>query len=808
MTRTQRARAFAVSYLLAVGALGTWAFVGLPLRTEIMDFLPDAGDRELAQLSRHVAASDLNRTLTLTVEGPDLDTAAQGARALGERLAQTPGVAWVRSGPTDDLQRAFYELYFPRRFALLGSRAEADALMTPAGLAARAQELRERLSSPAGAFVRQIAVQDPWLSFLHHVERLRDAQQGELEVHDGVFVTERGGDPVGVVLLASERSPFDGAATGPLLAAIDTHFAAVNQELGGSLHLEQASVHRLAHHSETTIRADIQRVSIAGSLGVVLLLLLLFRSPRVLLLGAIPLVAGLVMAVAAARLLFGSVHGLTLAFGATLIGVAIDYVAHYLNHHVLAPSPDGPYGSLRRVGAGLFLGAATTIAGLSGLAWTSFPGIRQMALFTTVGVAGALVTTCVVVPAFMPAVPTPTALHLRLSAAATRALAGLAKRRKLLYALPLTALIVMAVGVPRLTWQDDIRALSEPDAQLAAEDARVRGRVARMEAGRFVIATGPDEATALDRNDQVAALLGEARTAGEIDGFRSLATFLPSPARQQQSLAAIPADAYQRSVSALEAAGFVPTMFAPFEQTLATARTATAPLTLADLSQTPLGQIAQSFVVPLDHGVAVLSFVTGVRDADALAARVEGIEGVRFFDQAGFMTRAYREFRERTVELVGFGLLGVLLLVWLRYRRVRPTLAAFLPALLATGATLGVLGLFGVDANLLHIVTLLLVLSMGVDYGVFMVETEQHAESEAPTVVSLLTACGSTVLSFGVLGLSAQPAMRAMGVTAAVGVGASLLLAPAAWLWARGPKSSTIPPNEGMTSVEEEVRTL
>ncbi|MEZ4325232.1 MAG: hypothetical protein R3B40_08460 [Polyangiales bacterium] len=785
MNGTARARLLSVLYLTAVAVLGAWAFSGLPLRTEIMDFLPDAGDRELAQLSRHVAASDLNRTITLTVEGPSLDVVAVGTRALGERLAQTPGVAWVRTGPTDDLQRAFYEVYFPHRFQLLGDEPQARALMTPEGLRERAAELRARLASPAGAFVRQIAVADPWLAFLHHVERLRDAQQGELSVHQGVFVTERGGTPAGVVLLASERSPFDGAATGPLLSAIDEHFRDVNAEQGGALRLEQASVHRLAHHSEQTIRADIQRVSVAGSLGVVLLLLVLFRSPRVLVLGALPLVAGLVIAVAAARALFGAVHGLTLAFGATLIGVAIDYVAHYLNHHVLAPAPEGPYGSLRRIGMGLLLGAATTIAGLSGLAWTSFPGIRQMALFTTVGVAGALLTTALVVPAFMPVRPTPTGLHLRLTHSCTRGLAWLAARPKLLYALPATALLLMALGVPRLSWQDDIRALSEPDPAMAAEDARVRGRVARMEAGRFVIATAPDEASALAHNDQVAALLGEARAAGDIDGFRSLATFLPSPERQRASLTAIPRDAFERTMSALEAEDFVRAPFAAFEQTLAEARSHAAPLTLADLSATPLGAIADSFVVRSDAGVSILTFVTGVRDPDALAARVETLEGVRFFDQGAFMTRAYREFRERTVELVGFGLLGVLLLVWLRYRRGRPTLAAFLPALLATGATLGVLGLAGVEANLLHVVTLLLVLSMGVDYGVFMVETQAHPEDEAPTVVSLLTACGSTVLSFGVLGLSAQPAMRAMGVTAAVGVAASLVLAPAAWLWVR-----------------------
>ena len=93
------------------------------------------------------------------------------------------------------------------------------------------------------------------------------------------------------------------------------------------------------------------------------------------------------------------------------------------------------------------------------------------------------------------------------------------------------------------------------------------------------------------------------------------------------------------------------------------------------------------------------------------------------------------------------------------------------------------------DANLLHVVALLLVLSMGVDYGVFMIETllPGHGHEDGPaTVVSLLTACLSTVVSFGVLAMSTNPALQALGLTAALGVvGLSLLLAPAAWVLAR-----------------------
>ena len=779
----------ALATLALLGGLGAWAIPRLRVEADITHFLPATEDRQLAELSRALTSSDLNRTVTLTVGAPDRDTAAAAARELGDALEESDEVAWVRAGPDDDLQEAFYEAYFPRRLHFITDERQAlEGAFTDDALRARARRLKEQLASPTGTFVRRIAPEDPWLLFLDHVQRLRGGLQGDLEVHEGAFVTEQEDGVWGVVLLASRASPFDGAASRHLLADLDAAFAEVNRAHGGELVFEQAGVHRIAVRSERLIRADIQRVSVVGTIGVVLLLLLLFRSPRLLVLGALPLAGGMVVSVATVQLVFGRIHGLTLAFGATLIGVALDYVAHLLNHDRLA-SAGSPEATAKRIWPGLALGAATTVAGLAGLAWTSFPGIRQMAVFTSVGVATALLLTRFVLPPLMPTESTPTRLHRGLAARVSAAVEGLASRRRALWALPVLALVVAALGLPRLSWIDDIRALNPTDPTLVAEDERVRGRVARMEAGRFAVATGDDLEAALVANDALHATLAEGVEAGELERTRSLHPLLWSAALQRENRDAIPDDAWERTVRALEAEDFVAAPFAPFREAL---EARIEPLRWADLEATPLGRLAGAHRMPFGEGEALLTFVSGVRDPAAVQARVDAVEGARWFDQNAFMQAAYRGFRTRTLELVGVGLFAVFLLVFVRYRRPGLSLAAFAPALVAAGATLGVLGLLGLEANLLHVVTLLLVLSMGVDYGVFMVEAELHAreggaEDGPATIVSLLTACLSTVASFGVLAMSANPALRAMGLTAAIGVLLSLLLAPTAWILVRRP---------------------
>lgn len=765
-----------------VGAFGGWALSELRVTTDITHFLPDGGDQELAELSRAIAGSDLNRTITLTIEGGERDRSAAAARRLGERLAESSQVAWVRFGPDEALQQAFYEAYYPARFSFLAeSSAAREMLLSDAGLRQRVAELRERLGQPTGTFVREIAPGDPLLLFLNQLERLRASQQGELDVHQGAFVTADGSH--GIVLLASQDSPFQSAAHAPLQEDIATAFREVQDELGEELQLEQSGVHRFAMASEASIKADVSRVSIAGTVGVLLFLLLLFRSVRYLLLGNVPIALGVLGGIGATVLAFETIHGLTLAFGATLIGVAIDYVAHYLNHHTLAPA-ENPTASMRRIWAGLLLGALTTVAGLAGLAWTSFPGVREMAVFTSVGVLIALLATRWVMPPFMPEEPVPTKLHRRIADAVERGFRALELRRRFLWILPIGGLLVSAAGLLTLDWQDDIRALNAMDADLLAEDERVRERVAKVDSGRFVVAVGNTEGEALERNDAVHEALREAASEGLLARQRSLHPLLYSPSLQRANHEALSADVRERIDGALAEAQFLPEMFGDFAEAHGEGPRI---LTFSDLADSPIATLVRPFRVELGDRVAILTFVSGVSDEEAVRARVEAIDGVRWFDQGSFLARAYAGFRVRTLEMVAVGLVLVFFMVAVRYRSLRLALAAFAPALLAAVVTLALVALLGFAANLLHVVTLLLVLSMGVDYGVFMVESRTHEEGPTPTIMSLLVACFSTILSFGALAMSQNAAMQAMGLTAAIGVALSLVLAPIAWLLLRRP---------------------
>lgn len=768
---------------LALGAallLAMGLYVATHLRTasDITHFLPADADARLAWASRAVAESELARSMVLVVAGDDPTRVTAAARALSARLRAHPEVAWLRSGVDPAMERALHAQLFPRRHAFLSAdpARELPARLSDEGLAASARALRLRLASPTGPLVARLAGDDPLMGFIDHLARMRAAQDDALSVRDGQLARPDGRRAV--IFLATRRSAFDAAAQRPFLAALDRSFDEIHRAHGGDLRLLRRGAHPVSVAVEAQIRGDAERISALGSLGVAALFLLIHRSIRYLLLASLPIVAGTLLATAGGLALFGSLHGLTFAFGASLIGVCFDYPVYVINHHTLNPAPAGPSATLARVWAGLRLGALTTLGGLAGMGLTSFPAMREIAAFSSLGVIGALLATRYLVTPLLPATPIPVGFQRRLADAIARAVSAQRARTGASLAIPLLALALCAVGLPRLRWEDDARALTEVPPALQREEREVASVVSRLDEGRFVVASGNSDEEALRRNDIVASRLESLRRAGVIDRYRSIHATLWSAdlqARNEAALRASP-DLPARLDAAFAREGFRPGSFAGFARALASP--APPPLTWSDLARSPAADLARAFRVPVGDRVAYLTFLGGARDLPAVAAALDDIPGVATFDQREFLRETYARYRRRTTQVIAAGLLAVLALLYGRYRRVGVALGALAPAVLASGAAMGAVGILGTPATLMHLLGVLLVLSVGADYGIFVAEIDRHPEAARETLLSVTVAWVTTLLSFGALALSSSPPLRAIGLTTGIGITLSWLLAP------------------------------
>lgn len=783
MTGGERPR-LALGLLIAVAML---AFVVAKLRvtTDITHFLPHGENDHRVDLARRIATGELSRTMVLLVDAEDRDQAAVVSRAFEAELRAEPAVVAamerLAAGPPEGIDEALWEIYHPRRFGFLAEDVDAARdRLTDEGLALAVGDLRQRLGSPMSSLITRVAPSDPFLILPRLFERLAGGSGSGFAVVDDRFVTTDG--TAAALLLTTRAASSDSTAQRPLLVGVQAAFARLQRSHGAHLRLWQSGANRHAIAAEDSMQADMQRVSIVSIVGLVLLYLLLFRSVKPALLSLPVLGMGFLAGTTACLLAFGRIHGLTLAFGASLLGVAIDYSLHFYSHQALAPDPRGARHTMARMQGSLLLCATTTIVGFVTLLVSSFPGLRELALFAAVGLAASLAATWLLLPGLTRNVRvTGTGRAFTNGMRAIEGWRGNARRWMALPALVIVA--VTAVGLPLATWDDSVKSLNRVDPVLKAEDDAVHARVARFEQRRVLVTEGNDEQEALRHYQGVAHTLERAKIEGAIGDYGSATPLLPSAEAQTAIDRQLRADPtlWPRLRDSLTTAGFKPEAFAPFAEDLT--KPAPAPIGAQDLVGTPLESLVRPFRLGGTDGPAWLTFVHDVRDERRLHADFPdqgkhgpSSSGTLLIDIEATLGRALAEYRTSMVELLLLGVLAVIALVALKERRVRPTLLACVPPLLAAAGTVGILALCSVPMNLMSLMALLMVVSMGDDYGIFLVH-DVAPEARDATYLSVLSSAMSTIFGFGLLALSDQPALRSIGLVSSIGIVLCVVLA-------------------------------
>jgi predicted exporter len=747
------------------------------LNVSIEKFLPLGSKATLARSFTHSA---LARTIVLNIGGSTLHDRIEAAQFIKHSLQDNPEVERIVSGVDAKTQEEFFKIYFPRRqyFISMAPEREIPQLLSEDGLRKRALELKRLLGQPTGGLVRQIATRDPLLLFLRHTDRLTHNFGHTLPTHEGQLLTKD--RRYAVLFVTTRHSAFSTSHQKPFLASLSQLWNTVNHKYHNALVLEYSGIHRFAVKAEHDIKRDLQLLSGLSTVATLIIFYLVFLSLRTLVLVWIPIVVGTMCAMGATLAVFGNLHGITLAFGTALIGVCIDYSTHYYNHESLYRSQGAPgVGSLRMP---LTIGAVTTIFGFASLVFLDIPGVRQMAFFASVGVIVALLTTLFTLSEWKTHERKPSFVQqtlLRFSEVLFRFLTPPKNRLIVLMTLGSCALAALS-GLPFLRWDTSLAAFHPPDPTLLAQEQTIRARSSVMDSSRVILTTARSEQQLLAQSDALTLALEDAKRANELEGYRDISPWLWSAALQQRNQRALLQPKHLTSLLdiAYKDEGFRTENF-DFRQAI----TAQAPpLTLSDLITSNIGSVIEPHITRFNHGLVLAVFLKDVKNPKALAHRVSQIPDTTYFDHTATLRTAYERYRTQILVLIGVGFVVIFFILLLRYRSTAKVTAAFLPAIVAAGASLGMLAWFGIPLTLMHALAIVLILSMGEDYGIFLAETDLTQPESRITFTSVLLTGISTIVTFGVLTFSSIPALRAIGMTTSIGMTWSLILAPAAFV--------------------------
>lgn len=496
---------------------------------------PSAGQRVLVDQLRDGLVS---RLILVGIEGADAPTRAELSRQLAAALRHDAQFAAVSNGePVNEARDQRF--LFAHRYVL--SPAVTPQRFSAAGLHQALGDSLDLLSSSAGLFTKALLPRDPTGEVAALVSQLDSAAQPQSS--HGVWASRDGRRAVLVLQTTGAGSDTDAQARA--IDAVRGAFDAAARAVPGaaSCRVLMTGPGVFSVDARDTIKHDVERLSVLSLVLIVALLLTVYRSPRTLALGLLPVLSGVAVGLASVSLAFGSVHGLTLGFGTTLIGEAVDYSIYLFVQSAqtrpgTARASDAMRDWLAAYWPTIRLGVLTSVCGFASMLFSGFPGLVQLGLYSITGLATAALVTRFVLPHLR---GTQFAIRdvSRLGAALARAVQAAPRLRWPLVLLLVAACTTLVLHRDRL-WSRELAALSPVPAQSQALDASLRADVGAPDVRYLVVVPAASEQGALEGAERVAAQLQPLVGQGVLAGFESPARYLPSDAAQRARVASLP----------------------------------------------------------------------------------------------------------------------------------------------------------------------------------------------------------------------------------------------------------------------------
>ena len=756
-----RKRATPILGALALAVLlAALVFGHLDVRNDISEFLP-RGESPAARLMLREMRSGSATTLILVgIERAPPADLARISQAMAAGLRASGQFALVTNS-NQDIDDATERVIFTHRYLL--SPASTAASFTTEALASDFKSVLDQMQSSLAPMAR-LGLADP-TGTLHALLDVWAAGAHPRSL-DGVwFAPDR---DRALILLKTAGNGLDLAAQDRASAAIDAAFAAAKP---GSARLLAAGPAVFARDAARDIRADVQLLSTVSALLVALLLLWRFRSPLVICAIAVPIVLSLTVAALVVQLAFGFVHGIALGFGMTMLGVTVDYPVLLIGHRKRGEAASG---TLRRIGQAFTLAVATAAIGLTGMAFSGFPGLAQLGVFSVTGILAAAAATRFVLPLLIVA-----ADLAPVSAGDPARLLRVERLRAWRWwaLLPVAAATLWLVAIGGPAWENDVDNLSPVPLAARLLDQELRGEIGAPDVGQLVVVQGPSEQAVLEREETLLPRADALRQKGAISGVEAAAQLVPSLRTQLARRESLPApDELAARVRAAQAGmPFRDNAFDAFLAGEAAARDQ-APLRPEDIPGTLVAARLAPLLFERDGAWIGLIAFQGLRDPAALTAAFAGAPDAVVLDMRAETNAIVGAATRQAWRFLGFSFL-LAMLVLAAVLRAPWTVARIGFVILGAGLmTVVVLTALGVRLSLLHLVALQFVAGVGLDYSLFFARRQLDIEERARTLRTLVTCNAMTLLTFGLLALCRTPLLRQIGDTVAIGAFLAILM--------------------------------
>ncbi len=756
---TARKRGLTVLILWVVGLLllGLVVQRTLKVSTDLRSFMPPPQTVDQKLLMEQIGEGPGSRLLLVAISADGDAQAAQLSRDLVGALRQDSHFALAENGAFDE--GVLDDRLLPYRF-LLSPSFDAEP-MDAAQLTDELGQRVEDLGSPAATLLKPLLPRDPTLEVVKLAEQWSPPKPPLMR--EGVWFSAEG---EALLLVQTRAAGFDPAAQGEAIDALQQAFQALPSAAIAHLTLSGPGYFTVLVNAST--RAEAEWLGRLSTIGFILLLLIAYRSIVVLGLAALPIASAALAGIAAIALVFGEVHGITLAFGFTLLGVAQEYPIRLLSHRRAGETARE---SVRALWPLLLTAIASACIAYLAFFASGVNGLKQLAVFTITGLLVAGFSTRYLLPEVLPqrfrdAADTPGLPRI------WTWLENLPRPRWLPWLLSGMAALMLWLA-PTPFWQNDLAALTPVPQDLLQREGRLRAALGAPDVRYLIILEAADADGVLALSERMQGPIDALIAKGALDGAELPSRYLPSMATQRERQQRLPDRASLEAMltEAQQDLPFRAGLFEPFMEDVEQARQLPL-LTPKMFASSALGTRIDAMLLQRDGHWLGLGTVIGMHDASAFDQLTKATDGgLRLLDLKGASESLVAAYRERIMRAFGVAIVLLVLTVLIAFRDVRRAWHVLAPMTLATVLVLAVLRISGVSLSLFHLVALTLAAGLGLHYALFFERIAPDEAEARRTLHATLVCVLSALMVFALLAWSSLPVLRAIGLTVSLGVG-------------------------------------
>lgn len=516
-------------------------------------------------------------------------------------------------------------------------------------------------------------------------------------------------------------------------------------------------------HASTEAKADITTIGSLSIIGIIILMITVFRSVRPVFLSLLSIFIGMICGLVAVLSIFGEIHIMILVMSTSIIGITIDYSLHYLTERLLHGNRESAICSLKKLISTLSIALCTSFIAYLILLTAPFPGLKQLSVFAVFGLTGAFLTVVCWYPFLVKKLPVREQVGQHLLTFWLQ----LWQSSVMQWGMVIFALIFIAYGLIHLKVDDDISKLQTLPAELQQQEKQIVSITHQSNEQKWFIVFGDNAQQTLQRLENFIPQLEHAKQQGVFTQYQTIN--LPSIKKQQKNVALIQQNA-PKILTSLQQLGInanTPNIVQPIDV-----------ITPEQWQQSAISQGRKLLWLSLKDGKsATLIPISGIEQLSELKALSKPDQGIYWLDRRSEFNTMFTHYRIHLSQLmVGAVLIICLCFIFYNFKQgLKFALKSTLPTLLSIGIALSVHGIIGQTINLFSMLALILVIGIGIDYSLFLSNDKSQTQS---ALLAVTLAALTTLLSFGLLIISHTSAIMGFGLVLTSGIFGAFLFAP------------------------------